>query len=376
MILPPRTLGCRLAGCATPIFAILTLLSVAAGTAHAQSATVTGQVLSDEDGQPLAFAAVTVVSAAIDRLASERGTFVLRGLPPGQVRLRIRRIGYAPKDTVLTVAANATAELLVRLDRLALRLPTIVVRGTCTDQTPRQPQPVELATLFDQVRENAARLRLLAEERPFRIQTVAIGEQRNPRSGAMEVVRVDTAERGALPAIPYVPRRVMRRGEGAYRGHWVVLLPELPDLADSAFTNNHCLWYAGQTRFGTDSVVQVDFEPVPWLAKDVDLEGSFFVRVDDYQLVGLITRLNRPPPQNRAIMGYEVRARFSEAVSGIPVLTEWELTNILRNGTPGFVQRGKVTRIHWLAEPPGSRDTVAPGHDRERPRANGSAAAH
>ena len=35
------------------------------------------------------------------------------------------------------------------------------------------------------------------------------------------------------------------------------MLPQLTDIADTAFTNNHCLWYAGQQRFGSDSVVRV-----------------------------------------------------------------------------------------------------------------------
>lgn len=46
------------------------------------------------------------------------------------------------------------------------------------------------------------------------------------------------------------------------------MLPDLSDLADTAFTNNLCLWYPGQERVGSDSVIRVDFEPVPWLDKE------------------------------------------------------------------------------------------------------------
>jgi hypothetical protein len=28
-------------------------------------------------------------------------------------------------------------------------------------------------------------------------------------------------------------------------GMWLVMLPELADIADTAFTNNHCFWYGG-----------------------------------------------------------------------------------------------------------------------------------
>jgi hypothetical protein len=116
---------------------------------------------------------------------------------------------------------------------------------------------------------------------------------------------VDTVERGPLSTKPYAPRGVVYRGtHGRLKGAWIIMLPELSDLADTAFTNNHCLWYAGQERLGSDSVIRVDFEPVPWLDKELDLEGSIYLRVDGYQLVGLHTKLNRIPSWNRVLTEY------------------------------------------------------------------------
>jgi hypothetical protein len=136
-----------------------------------------------------------------------------------------------------------------------------------------------------------------------------------------------------------------------------VTLPELPDLADTAFTNNHCFWYAGHERFESDSVIRVDFEPVPWLAKEIDLLGSVYLRADDYMLVGMVTRLNRIPARSPSIREYYTRARFSEIVSGVPVLAEWELTNIFHNNRPPFVYAGKVTGVKWLDSQNAQRDT-------------------
>jgi len=323
----------------------------------AQRATVAGQVFVREDGQPLGFATISVVSRGTQRLASEGGTFVLRDLPPGEVRLRFRHIGFAPKDTAFVVGANDTARIRVEMTRLALRLPTVVVDGTCTDRTPFEVSSGVLAELFDQVRQNAERLRLLAIERPFVIRTVSEGGFRDRDNNVVGAARVDTVERGPLPAKPYAPRRIIYPGEGAYAGRWVIKLPELPDLADTAFTNNHCFWYAGQERLGSDSVIRVDFEPVPWLAREVDLLGSIYLRADGYQLVGLFTKLNRTPPQNRALREYSVRARFREIVSGVPVLAEWELTNTFRNSRPPFVQTGRVTEVKWVDSLTVQRDT-------------------
>jgi hypothetical protein len=274
----------------------------------------------------------------------------LSGLPPGELRLRLTRIGYAPKETTLTVAAGGAARVRVEMTRLVLQLPA-VANGTCTDRTPFETQPGVLAELFDQVRQNAERLRLLARERPFAIQAVRVRGRRG-----RDALRTDTIVRGPLSPDPYVPRNIFRSAGGV--SGWT--MPELADIADTAFTNNHCLWYAGQERFGPDSVIRVDYEPVPWLAREVDFEGSLYVRVDGYRLVGLITRLNRIPREFRALLqGYATRARFDELVSGVPVLAEWEITNTFRGARePTVVETGKVTGVQWLDSPPAQRDTV------------------
>jgi hypothetical protein len=332
-----------------PLVYAMASLSTALSVAHAQYATVTGRVVLRDDGQPLGFTTISVLSQGTQRLASDSGTFVLRNLPPGEVRLRFRRIGFAPSDTTFTIAANDTARIRIEMTRLAIPLPEVVVNGTCTDRTPFENRPAFLTQLLDQVKQNAERMRLLAIERPFVIRTVAVGGFRDWSNNIIGKPVVDSIERGPLSTKPYAPRGVVYRGtEGRFKGAWIILLPELSDLADTAFTNNHCLWYAGQERFGADSVIRVDFEPVPWLDKELDLTGSIYLRVDGYQLVGLYTKLNRIPPGNRVLAEYFVHARFREIVSGVPVLSEWELTNVMRNNRPRFVQTGTVIGLKWL----------------------------
>lgn len=323
--------------------------------AHAQNATVVAQVVLREAGEPLAFTTVSVFPHGYQRLTTERGMIVLRDLAPGEIHLRFRRIGFSPKDTTIPLIANDTARLRIEMTRLVLQLPVVVVNGACTNRTPLEEKPAVVSELLDQVRQNAERMRLLATERPFVFQAVSVSGMRDRNNNIVGQVAVDTVERGPLPLRPYVPGGVVYRAQS---GAWIVMLPELPHLADTAFTNNHCLWYAGQERFGADSVVRVDFEPVPWLAKEVDLEGSIYLRVEDYQLVGLDTKLNRIPLSNRAMVAYSNRARFGEIVSGVPVLAEWELTNVMRGTRPNFVQTGRVTGITWLESLEAKRDTT------------------
>jgi len=330
------------------MFAISTALSAA----RAQQSTVLGRVVARESGHPVANASVSVLPNGTQHLAGEDGSFTLRDLHAGEVRLRFRRIGFAPKDTVLLVAVGDTVRLRIEMNRLALELPAVVA-STCTDRTPFEDKPPILAALYDQVIQNAERLRLLARERPF---TIQITNTRGLEGRTAMIT--DTVVRGPLPEQPYAPKHILRDFQGRKSGG--VMMPQLTDIADTAFTNNHCLWYAGQQRFGADSVVRVDFEPVPWLAREVDFAGSIYVRVDGYALVGMETRLNRMPGEwSRTVVGYGTRSHFQELVGGVPVIADWEITNTFRgSSTPTVNQRSRVIAVEWSVPPTTARDTV------------------
>lgn len=338
-----------------PIVFATVCISTTLSAARAQHATVVGRVVVRESGEPVGYASISVLPRGEERLASASGSFVLGNLPPGEVRLRFWRIGFAARDTALVVGANDTVQVRIEMMRLALVLPAVVVDAACTDRTPFEERPAVLTALFDQVTQSAERLRLLARERPFSLELV----DTRGFEGSKPPPVTDTIVRGALALEPYVPGRILRDFKG--RKNAGAVLPELADIADTAFTNNHCLRYGGQERFGSDSVIRVDFEPVPWLAREADFEGSIFVRADGYQLVGLVTRLNRIPQEwGSSIRGYGQRARFEELVSGVPVLAEFEVTNTFRGSAiPVVTRRSRVIGVRWLAPPARLRDTLS-----------------
>jgi hypothetical protein len=338
----------------------LAVLCVALGrAASAQGASVSGQVFLREGGEPLGYTTVAILPQGTQLLTNDAGQFLLVNLPPGDVRLTFKRIGFVPKDTTLTIAANETARIRIDMTRLVIRLPAILVSGKCTNESPFESRPAVLAELFDQVTQNAERMRLLATSMPFLTQVVRVRGFRN-RDNRIVATQRDTVFRRPLPASPYAPKQVIRRGQGIDAGEWVVALPELPHIADTAFTNNHCFRYAGQTRFESDSVIKVEFEPVAWLDKEVDIEGTLYLRVDDYQLVGSVTSLNRIPAQFRraGLQEYTVRARFSEIVTGVPVLDQWEVTNRFRSPKLPQVEIGQVFNIRWTDSTAVRPDTV------------------
>src|SRR4051812_31476075 len=91
-------------------FGIATMVTCAS-PALSQTAAISGQVVSRDGGSPLGYAAVSILSDARQLLTNESGKFLLLDLAPGDVRLRFKRIGFAPKDTTLRVAPGDTARI-------------------------------------------------------------------------------------------------------------------------------------------------------------------------------------------------------------------------------------------------------------------------
>jgi hypothetical protein len=319
------------------------------GAALAQT-TVTGQVTARDGSQPIGYISISSLPAGGQVLSAEDGRFSLT-VPAGQVHLRFKRIGFAATDTVLRVAANDTVRLRVSLERLVIQLPEMLVSRKCTDDTPREPVPGFLAQLLDQVVQNAERMILLAQAKPFALRIERIDGELAP-DRTFTPTRGDTSMRtDLLPDPRYAPKKVMfRLATGPHKGAWGVKLPELTDFADTAFTDNHCFRYAGRTVLDGDSVVQIQFEPVPWLDREYDITGTLYLKVDGYQIAGAFTRLNhlRPEAYRAGLDEYFVDARFREIVPGIPILDRWDMTNRPKSATrPSIVERSRVLEILW-----------------------------
>jgi hypothetical protein len=314
--------------------------------ARAQHATVAGDVVLRDGGAPLGFITVSLLAQDKQFLTGATGTFLLRDLPPGEVRLRFRRIGFVPKDTTLTLAPGDTARIHIAMTQLAIQLPEVAVSGRCANETPFEPKPPFMAQLFDQVSQNAQRMVLLAQVRPFVVSWAKVGVLRAADKPDVQI-ESSAETHGPLPDEPYKPGRVTRRITYNGRPAWGVFPPDLSDFADTTFTNSHCFHYAGQRRFETDSVIAVDFEPVPRLARVMDIAGTLYLRVEGYQLVGLEMHVTPLRDAFSHLQAYTHRSVFTEVAPGVPIATEYVLMNVFRNGRPSFVQTSRVVELRW-----------------------------
>jgi TonB-linked SusC/RagA family outer membrane protein len=90
--------------------------------------TITGTVVNDRSGGPVADAQIAVEGTGIGATTDAAGRFRLAGISAtGEVRLTVRRIGYQPKTQAATVGA---ANIRITLVERAMELTQLVVTGT------------------------------------------------------------------------------------------------------------------------------------------------------------------------------------------------------------------------------------------------------
>lgn len=100
---------------------VLALMMSFAISAIAQITRVSGQVLSEEDGEPIVGATVRVEGTTLAVASDAEGQFTITGLKPTDKRLEISYIGYEPKKVdikpdlkiYLTIKTEMMDEVLV-----------------------------------------------------------------------------------------------------------------------------------------------------------------------------------------------------------------------------------------------------------------------
>ena len=87
---------------------LLACLFVGIGLATAQTQTVTGVVISEEDGQPVIGASVLVKGTQIGTITGVDGDFTLSGVPSSAKTLQISYIGMQTQEVAIKPSVNVT----------------------------------------------------------------------------------------------------------------------------------------------------------------------------------------------------------------------------------------------------------------------------
>ena len=244
-----------------------------------------------------------------EHFTDQAGTFTFTEVAPGNYRLLVRQIGYVPADTTVVVGPGADLSIRIALRRVAVELPPITVTGELTCTQPGPPDAAvtpALASVFDQLLENARRYKLLADSFPF---TFVIERTSSTGVDTIEQTSGDKRHR-------YRPGGVVDAGTGPWRDRRVVLLPGLEQFADSAFMRNHCFRLAGRDTTEGEVFIRVDFEPAARL-RSADVAGAAFLDPGSYQLRYTRVRLTRPERSLPEVLALVATTRFREIAPGI-----------------------------------------------------------
>ena len=298
---------------------------------------MSGAVLDELSGVPIALALVTIPTADRTVLTGADGRYRFTDLPAGVYTVRVRQIGYVPSELVVRVLDLPVAPQRprdsalvvhraydIRLRRLAVRLDTAYVRvrddrpcrgrgwASATDAHP------QVAVLFGELRANAERFRLLAERFPmeYRVQRA---ERFALSTGSSFTQRTDTLRRRSDLRRPYEPGKVFDRepSYGAFGpgGPTVgaageVRVPGFAEVASHAFQAHHCFRYAGVQMFGSRIYYRVDFMPTADVLGP-DVEGSLYVDSDNFLLRRSVFRMTNVPKGLR-VRSVEVVTTYRE----------------------------------------------------------------
>ena len=91
---------------------------------------ITGRIIDQSNGQPLAAVQVSIPGTGVGALTQQNGRFLLLNVPVGTHTITAQRIGYRTQSAQVTVSAGATLVQDFTLPEEAVGLDEIVVTGT------------------------------------------------------------------------------------------------------------------------------------------------------------------------------------------------------------------------------------------------------
>lgn len=108
----------------------LALSLVAVTSAQAQRGTIRGRVTEEGNDRPVPQTQVGIVGSALGTVTDGDGRYVINNVTPGQVALRVVRIGFGGQTKTVTVTAGQTTTADFQLTAVVMKLNPIVTTAT------------------------------------------------------------------------------------------------------------------------------------------------------------------------------------------------------------------------------------------------------
>ena len=314
---------------------------------------VTVRVVTALEGAPLGYSVVAIPTLDLERFTSASGVVVMPVPTPGQVRLRVKRLGFTPKDTTITVTDARSQSVTIALARVSFRLDVVRVVGwpPCKRPGIAEGEDDQVRGIVDQLRQNAERYRLLTQSYPF-VYTVRREFGRRASDGSLIIESADVLVVNGAADWRYRPGTLIARepssGIGG-RAEWVMRIPSISDLAEDRFVENHCFHVAGLEEKEGQRLLRLDIVAAERL-KGTDVNIVVWLDPVDFQLRHATFTLTKPPPQVRGLLTSSSRVTYRELIPFVPVLELTVAENTVQEGrsrtsTRILVERQRIERV-------------------------------
>lgn len=357
--------------------AILAALALRAAPAmHAQgvapsssadsSGRLVGHVLYQDQTVGVPYASVTLTPTGGSRFADSSGAFFFAHLEPRPYHVRARQIGFAPFDTTVVVRPGpAITSITLHIHRVQVRLAQVTIRAKGPPECVKPGIPDStvdplLATLFAQVRENVARLRILMNDYPFRYRREEEFLVRQ-RGASDQIVEMDTIQIESWVEEPYQPGRVIVNGVSRHgQPTQFMHLAQFQDLADPNFDETHCFRIADRDKSDDPhQLLEIDFRP--WVGLNVpDVEGAVFLDPERLIVKSERFHLTRSNETTPPIRDWTYYSSFHEIVPLVPIVSGFQ--SYVQTRQPGtMIEDGRNLDVSFVRDAPvdqSVRDTL------------------
>lgn len=283
------------------LVALLRLPPAILYSAGHQPSTVTVTVIDAGARYPLANADVTDLATGQHRFTDERGQARLSWPSDGQLRLRVREVGYQPVKRTIQRSAASDEATTFAMSRVAYVISPMKATSQCVTTDDSASLALSVSVL-DQLKQGAEKYNEFRRLYPF----TASVERRTARIPESGLVKQIIRENEQFPSDtweePYKPGDIVEYSRDGFKAPILFL----STLGDSVFWENHCFIARGIGTFGDLRAVRLEFSPVPSL-RGPDWTGSAMLDSATSQLVRVEFRVVNLDPHNglRRLEGYQ-----------------------------------------------------------------------
>jgi hypothetical protein len=332
---------------------------LALGTA-AQAQSVRGKVTVSGGGDAVVGAVMLLVdslSQPVGRtLSREGGEFILVAPAPGQYRIRVLRIGFAPtEEGPFLIPSGGTSARQIAVSGRPIRLESVKV--SATRQCLVRPDSTQAAfVVWEEARKALAAASVTQASRP----TVHLRRYDRLLDAAGVVVQREDAheERGESnrPFVSVSTDTLSKQGFVRHEASGTTYsAPDADVLLSAWFADTHCLRLATTTN-GGEELIGVQFSPVEERDGLADISGTLWVDRSSAELRTMDFRYTNQPGVSDGVAGGELE--FLRLPNGAWTVGRWQIRmpvlRVREGGTlapagafdkPGRLERRRVMEL-------------------------------